>query len=158
MATKLLTLYQRKTRLEQEFKDFLTAKDLWRPWDYVGWIYAISTDRMKDKAVKIGYTSVCPIQRARQIGFQFYGNTDHRMIFLPTVSYHSAEDFAHRMAYKAESKANNIMRERGKSTLFGFQMRSGGTEIYGVNWRQAIGILSMARNQITQQRFQKKPA
>jgi hypothetical protein len=94
----------------------------------------------------------------RKIGFKFYEGYDSKLMFLPTVDDYRAEWSAHTMAHELEDKAKNVMRERGKSTLFGFQMRSGGTEIYGVTWRQAIGILSMARNQITRQRFQKRPA
>jgi len=159
MLSQYEKLQQRKAILEQNFKDFLAEKDLQKgSWDRIGWIYAISTERMKDKAVKIGHTSKCPIQRARQIGFKFYEGYDSKLIFLPTVEDYQAEWCAQYMAHKAEDRANNIMSERGKSTLFGFPMRSGGTEIYGMNWRQAIGILSMARNEITRRRFQKKPA
>jgi len=160
MTTKYSKLHQRKIRLEKDFREFCYKHGLLESWQSIGWLYALSTERMKDVAAKIGFTSVCPLKRGRQIGFKFYDyeNTDHRLIFLPIIGGYQAEHLAHNMAYKAEKNANNIMRESGQSSLFGFQMRSGGTEIYGVNWRQAIGILSMARNQITKERFQKKPA
>ena len=123
---------------------------------YYQLVYAMTNN---DWATKIGI-SFHPLKRAEQIGFNIYDpNFRIAMFALPyTIAgnidvENKAHEFAERIEYRnhgeyMQRRKNRIYRPSKDDKTFGFRMRSGGTEVYGITYRQAIGAISMARNQL----------
>jgi len=125
---------------------------------YFQLIYAMTNN---DWATKIGI-SFDPLKRAEQIGFNIRDpNFRIAMFAIPdkiasshrkSASWH-VEHTAHMFATRIERRNNNDHMKRSNGIYrpeepFGFRMRSGGTEVFEITYRQAIGAISMARNQL----------
>ena len=120
---------------------------------YFQLVYAMTNN---DWATKIGI-STQPIKRAEQIGFNIYDPKFRIAMFaIPTGWSSAVEDRAHMFAERIEIRNHGEYMQRSKGIYrpskddktFGFKMKSGGTEVYGITYRQAIGAISMARNQV----------
>ena len=125
---------------------------------YFQLIYAMTNN---DWATKIGI-SFDPLKRAEQIGFNIRDPKFRIAMFaIPyNMAYNSRKSASWHVEHTAQWFAIRIERRNNKDHMkksngiyrpfvepFGFRMRSGGTEVYGITYRQAIGAISMARNQ-----------
>ena len=120
---------------------------------YYQLVYAMTNN---DWATKIGI-SFNPLKRAEQIGFNIYHPNFRIAMFAISTGWSSAvEDRAHMFAKDIEyrnhweymQRSKGVYRYSKDDETFGFRMRSGGTEVYGITYKQAIGAISMARNQV----------